>query len=286
LRFAVVGGDERAALLCALLCADGHKVKTFALERARLPEAVPAESCLQSCVYAADCVVLPLPSERSGLLNSPLSDERLDMGALIKALWAGQIVCGGKLSEEVCAEAAKGRLHLYDVMKRPDFTVGNAAISAEGALGLLISSSPLSLWKSRVLVTGWGRIGSLLCLRLMALGARVTVAARSAQDRAMAGALGIKAVDYPRLEAEIGDFDFIVNTVPARVISDAMLCCIHSDTPLLELASPPGGFDRALAENIGLKTLYAPGLPGKSAPYSAAVLMREAIYGIMEEVVI
>jgi len=285
LRFAVVGGDERSAILCALLCSDGHKVKSFALERARLPEEVPKESCLQSCVYAADCVVLPLPSERAGLLNTALSDERLVMKELMASLWAGQIVYGGKMSEESRGEALKARLHLFDIMQNPLFTAGNAAITAEGALQLMMENSPLSLWKSRVLVTGWGRIGSILCLRLQALGARVTLAARSGKDREMAKALGIAALDYPRLESEIGDFDFIVNTVPARVISDAMLCCVQADTPLLELASPPGGFDRALAENIGLKTIAAPGLPGKSAPYSAALLMREAIYGILEEIV-
>ena len=52
---------------------------------------------------------------------------------------------------------------------------------------------------------------------------------------------------------------------------------------LLELASPPGGFDRRLAENIGLRTLHAPGLPGRYAPYSAALLIRAAVYGAIRE---
>jgi len=284
LRFAVVGGDERSALLCALLCADGHKVRSFALERARLPEEVPKELCLQSCVYAADCVVLPVPAERSGLLNAPLSDEKLSMPELISSLWAGQIVCGGKLSEEIRAEGTRLRLHLCDIMSSQSFCAGNAALTAEGALELMMSASPQSIWKSRVLVTGWGRIGMMLCFHLRSLGARVTLAARSAKDRAAARALGFSALDYPRLEGEIGSFDFIVNTVPARVISDAMLCCVQADTPLIELASPPGGFDRNLAENIGLKTIYAPGLPGKSSPWSAALLMREAIYEFLEDI--
>ena len=55
------------------------------------------------------------------------------------------------------------------------------------------------------------------------------------------------------------------------------------DALLLELASQPGGFDRNLAENIGIRTIYAPGLPGKCAPYGAAELMREAIYDVLNE---
>ena len=36
MRFAVVGGDERSAILTELLSRDGHNVRSFALEKARL----------------------------------------------------------------------------------------------------------------------------------------------------------------------------------------------------------------------------------------------------------
>lgn len=283
MRFAVIGGDRRSALLCALLLRDGHRVGCFALEKAELPREVVRAGCLQSCVYGADCVILPTPAERGGVLNAPFSAEKPRLEDIINELWQGQILIGGKLSEDCCRAAAKGRLYAEDIMRRPDFVMGNAAISAEGAVCRLMEAGPGALLGSRVLVTGWGRIGRLLSLRLKALGARVTAAARKPGQRAEARALGCEAMDYPELEAEIGDFDYIVNTVPARVITEAMLCCVSPETPLLELASPPGGFDRNLAENIGLKCLAAPGLPGEYAPYSAAELMRRAVYDIIRE---
>ena len=55
------------------------------------------------------------------------------------------------------------------------------------------------------------------------------------------------------------------------------------DALLLELASAPGGFDRSLADNIGLRAIAAPGLPGRCAPRRAAELMCEAIYASLEE---
>jgi len=284
LKFAVVGGDERSAALCAMLCRDGHRVSSFALEKAALPEEILRAGCLESCVYAADCVVLPLPAEKAGLLNAPLSEESIRMETVLSVLWPGQIVCGGRFAPESCKQAIRGKLHLEDIMMLPEFSVGNAAITAEGALELMMSANGKALWGSRILITGWGRIGSILSLRLLGLGAGVSVAARNAEDRAMAAALGCKALDYPQLEGEIAEFDFVVNTVPARVISDAMLCCCSPDTVLLELASPPGGFDRALAENIGLKVIYGPGLPGKCAPYAAALLMRSAIYALIKNI--
>ena len=99
----------------------------------------------------------------------------------------------------------------------------------------------------------------------------------------MASALGAEGVDFLTLESRLSDFEFVVNTVPARVFSDAMLCLIREDALLLELASAPGGFDAALAENIGLHVCCAPGLPGQCAPETAAELIRNAVYDVLRE---
>ena len=283
MKFAVIGGDLRSALLCSMLAAEGHRVYCYALEKAELPGTIAKAGCLQGCIYGADCVVLPCPSEKGGLLNAPFSAEMHRADEICAALWPGQLLCAGRLSDNSLAAAIEAGAQVEDIMLLPDFAVGNAAICAEGAVGLLIAGSDKALWQGNALVLGWGRIGSILALRLNALGARVCVAARSARDRAMARALGCRAVCLEALEATLSDFDYIINTVPARVLSDAALCCIREDAVLLELASPPGGFDRNLAENIGIKTLYAPGLPGKCAPDAAAELMKQAIYKVMSE---
>ena len=283
MRFAVVGGDKRTERLAAQLLRDGHRLRSFALEKAALPPEISRESCLQSCVYGADCVLLPLPAERGGLLHAPLSSEELSMPALVEALWPGQLLIGGGLGEETVSAALRGGLRVADLLRRESLAVGNAALTAEGAIGRMIEQSEHALWGGRALVLGWGRIGRILALRLAALGAKVTVAARSARDRALAEALGCRAFAYEELEHCLGDMDFIVNTVPARVLTEGMLCLIRPDALLLELASPPGGFDRRLAQNIGLHALAAPGLPGETAPETAALLLRRAVYAVMEE---
>lgn len=283
MRFAVIGGDKRTEHLAAQLLRDGHRLRSFALERAALPPEISRESCLQSCVYGADCVLLPLPAERGGRLHAPLSAEELGMPALIEALWPGQLLIGGALREETVTAALRGGLRVADLLRQPALAVGNAALTAEGAIGRLIEHSERALWGGRALVLGWGRIGRILALRLSALGAQVTVAARSARDRAMAEALGCAAADYAGLDGILGDFDFIVNTVPARVLTEGMLCLIRPDALLLELASPPGGFDRTLAQNIGLHAVAAPGLPGETAPEAAALLLQKAVYAAIEE---
>lgn len=283
MRFAVVGGDRRSALLAGLLLREGHRVRSFALERAELPAEIPKDSALPACVYGADAVLLPVPAEHGPLLNAPLAAQPLPLGELWAALWPGQLVLGGGFSGESGAQALHGKLGLTDLLRRPSFVTGNAALTAEAATGLLIRESERALRGSRVLLLGYGRIGKLLAHTLAALGASVTVAARKETDRALAAALGHAALPFDALEGAVGEADAIVNTVPARVLSDAALCCVPAGAPLLELASAPGGFDRALAQNIGLRVIAAPGLPGRCKALAAAEMMKAELEAILTE---
>ena len=283
MKFAVIGGDKRSALLCTLLAKEGHRVYTFALEKAELPAEIPKAHCLQGCVYGADCVILPVPAENGRMLNAPLSEERLSVEELIAALWPGQVLCGGKISDDTCIMAAAEGLRVEDLMARQDFVTGNAAVTAEAALALLMQSTDRALLGSSVLICGWGRIGKLLALRLKALGARVCIAARRGGSRAMAELLGMESCTLKALPGRVGSFDFVVNTVPARILGEETLCCASEGTLFMELASAPGGFDRKLAENIGLSVIHGPGLPGKYAPHTAAELIKKSVYAIMSE---
>ena len=148
------------------------------------------------------------------------------------------------------------------------YALENAALTAEGAAELIMRRTDRALSDQRVLVAGYGRIGSLLARKLTALGAAVTVAARSEADCVLARLHGCDAVDINSIPAA---FDVLVNTVPAPVLRGrcgAELC--------LELASAPGGW----ADDTAV--LRAPGLPGLYAPRSAADIMAEAVYRALE----
>ena len=114
MKFAVIGGDRRSAWLCALLEGDGHRVYTYALEKAELPKEVPKAGCLQGCVYGADWIILPTPAERGGVLNAPYSSEQLRLEEIISALWPGQVLCGGKLSQSAAVGAVRAGLQVQN----------------------------------------------------------------------------------------------------------------------------------------------------------------------------
>ncbi len=155
--------------------------------------------------------------------------------------------------------------------------------TAEGAVQVAMEELPFTLHSARVLILGFGRVGKLTAHRMGALGAKVTVAAKSYEDLAWAAAYGHEAVRLEGLTCELGGFDLIVNTIPALVLPRQRLQWVSPAAFLLDLASAPGGVDRAGAQELGLRVLSAPGLPGRTAPVTAAAAIRDAVYHILWE---
>ena len=155
--------------------------------------------------------------------------------------------------------------------------------TAEGAVQLALEELPTTLQGAQVLILGFGRVGRLTAHRMAALGARVTVAAREYGDLAWAAAYGCQTVALEDLGLELGAFALIVNTIPAPVLDEKRLAWVRPEAFLLALASAPGGIDRAAARARGLRVTQAPGLPGRTAPVTAAAAIRDAVYHILRE---
>ena len=238
----VVGGDMRQAKMAELLAADGHTVHTFALDRlGELSEGVIAEEDLSGATLA-DCVVLPLPVTGEGtLLNTPLSEGCHPLSGILDTLRPGQAICAGRVSDEIRAMAAQRWLALQDYFAREELAVANAVPTVEGAIQIAMEELPITLHAARVLVIGYGRLGKLLSHRLAALGARVSVAARSWSDLAWIEAYGYGVEHSAQLEGWLCCYDLVINTVPALILDRAALADLRPGCLVIDLASKPGG---------------------------------------------
>ena len=161
--------------------------------------------------------------------------------------------------------------------------IANAVPTAEGAIQLAMEATDRTIHGSHCLVIGYGRIGRLLAERLAALGAQVSVSARRYRDLAWIDAVGCRGLRTNALAGELDRFDLIFNTVPALILDAGRLEETREDCVILELASSPGGVDFDAARRLGRRALLASGLPGKSAPRTAAAAIRDSIYHILEE---
>jgi len=274
MKYALLGGDERSVILRRLLIADGHEVACFAIEKA-----ATGETSAKAAVTGADCIILPLPCTRDGLLNAPLSSTKHYIADLLDSIAPGTLVCAGK-TQDIASECESRSLPLYDYFAREDFAVLNADLTALGAVELILRSCKTTIRNRKILICGFGRIGKLLALKLIALGAKVTVTARSSEQLAWATCLGCETRALTKRADE--RFDYAINTIPEPIFGIEYLKSLEGAT-LIELASSPYGFSQEDAAKLNLELVLAPGLPGICTPTSAGEIVRDVIYRIMEE---
>ena len=199
---------------------------------------------------------------------------RIAPSEIAQARERGDLIVGGGLPEGGGLDYLQNEAFLYD----------NARLTAEGALVLLGSSTAGELLGADVGVIGMGRIAECLCPLLRAVGAHVTVYARRAEALARARAMGATTVQFEeRLPACAAQHEMICNTVPHVLFDFALLSLARQDVLLLELASTPGGFDRAAADALGLPIINGQGLPGKYAPRAAGERIAAFVLDALKE---
>jgi len=284
LDFAIVGGDGRHARLASILADDGHRVFVYALEKAKLSENVIRSRDISLLSKAVDCVILPIPlQDAKGDLNTPLSDEKLEIRSVFSLFPTGQTVIGGKIDNDIFEFAGRCGIHLYDCLEREDFTVMNSVPTAEGAIAVAMQMQEETLNGSDCLVLGFGHIGKLLAAYLRGLGARVTVSARKTGDLAWISAYGYTPAVTSDVKRDLSAFDIIFNTVPAKLLGRDELLTAKENALICDLASRPGGVDFDAARELSLRTVHALSLPGKVAPEAAAKSLRSTVYNILDE---
>jgi len=195
----------------------------------------------------------------------PLDAARTPLAELLRAARPGTLALGGMLSVEAKAIAAEAGVELVDYFAREELTIRNAIPTAEGCIGILMKERSRTLWGSSILLTGFGPVG----VRLAALGAQVTAAARRPAQRALAESFGLRSVPIDRLGQIAPAFDTVVNTVPAPVLSEAVLARLRPQSFIVDLASRPGGTDFDAARQLGHRAIHALSLPAACAPETA-----------------
>lgn len=229
--------------------------------------------CLRGGPERADFLLLPMPLRT-------ITPGQLD---LLHRARPGVPVFGGLMSPQAVSTIRRTGLVPVDYYARSELASLNAVPTAEGCLCLLMQMRTRTLWESPVLVLGFGRVGQAVARRLSALGARVTVAARSPDQRAEARCCGCHAAPLTALERLLPRFDAVVNTIPAMVLPAELLGRLPRGAVVIDLASAPGGVDFDAAQGMGLQARLASGLPGRCAPDTAGELIAQTIMNILTE---
>lgn len=274
----VAGGDHRQKAIVDKLEREGRLVFSFGL---RAEDQLTPEIAAQLC--AADIVLLPLPAaDENGYLNAPFMNKKIPLELLWPLLRAEQKIFGGMLSDLVLRSASEYRVQPIDYYMREEFVIRNAYITAECAVQRTMEELQHTIRGTKCLVLGYGRIGKCLAKMLRNMGSETTVAARKGCDRVWAELDGHQTCTFEHL-CEKDTYDIIYNTVPHLVLDRKSLERAGKNCLCIDLASRPGGIDFGAADSLGIKTIWALGLPGKMAPHSAGIAILDTVFQILEE---
>jgi dipicolinate synthase subunit A len=172
--------------------------------------------------------------------------------------------------------ATQYRLRLIEMAEINEIAILNSIPTAEGAIYVAMEHTKMTIHGARILVLGLGRCGTTLAQSLVALGAHVTVAARSSEDLARAVAQHCQPLALGSLKSRT-DFEILFNTIPAMVLPRSYLRLLDPDTVIIDIAAGPGGTDFSAAQELGICAIHALSLPGKVAPKTAADILIQTI---------
>lgn len=280
----ILGGDTRQLYLARLLAKDGHCVHLYALEQADLHDSSLLPDASLDQLAAADVVVLPLPvATRDQTLHAPLSELCIPIPQLFEHFSPRQLLLGGQPDAQTRALAKTRGLTLLDYYAREELAVANCVPTAEGCIQLALNEMPITIHNARVLMLGYGRVGKITARRFAALGGLVCVAARKYDQLAWAEADGFTPLYIHDLAHHLSSFDLVVNTVPAPILCEHELEALSPQCLIIDLAAFPGGVDPAAADRLGCRVIQARSLPGKTAPATAGMIVKQTIDHMLSE---
>ena len=282
-KFTILGGDLRNLALAEHLRADGKMAAVYGFEK-QGARSLPLSMPLAQMLNDAEVIVGATPCCSSpGILNAPFHKGQLEAETVLPMLRAGQIFFAGRISKAFAEQVEAQGVKVFDILEREEMAVLNAIPTAEGVIQLAFERMKITLHSANALVLGYGRIGKILAKMLQGIGAKVHVSARKPSDIALLRSYGHEFVPYDALERKLGQMDVIFNTVPQIVLDRSNLRFVHKQCVLIDMASRPFGIDFNASKDEKLEVVWAPSLPGKVAPVTAARYMQETIYNILQE---
>lgn len=282
MNISIIGGDLRIIRLAQMYAKEVKNVYTYGLEKYFLSynlieekkyENIKLCNNIKEAVTNCNVVISSMPFSKDGEnINAPFSKTQIKIEDLKNELNKKTFIAGG-IPNDFYDESIKN----IDLLQIDELTILNAIPTVEGTIKIAIEEREETIHESNVLICGFGRIGKILCNRFKALGANVYCAARKETDLAWIREKRYFPIRYGELCEYADKFDIVINTVPSLIIKEKELDGFNKNVLIIDVASAPGGIDKAYAEKKKIKVITALGIPGKQMPTTAARYIKEII---------
>ena len=232
-----------------------------------------------------DVVILPITgTDKNGNIETVFSDQPIQLTeSWFKQLKKSTLLFTGMSNNFLNEKAQLSGVELITLLDRDDVAIYNSIPTAEGAILMAIEHTDYTIHSSKVIVTGFGRVGNTVANKFAALGAEVSVAANNTRDLARVTEMGLTAIPSDKLSTYVEKCDLLINTIPALVINQEVIEKLPAHTVIIDLASQPGGTDFEFAKQRGIKAILAKSLPGVVAPKTAGKILANVIKQFLDE---
>jgi len=283
LNIGFVGGDLRDVILMKHF--QGMGAKVFVLGSSPTDLSVSEVDNMPEFLHAVDVVMAPMPGvDKDGNLKGAFLKSGLVLDDnFFQLLGPQKPLIIGVMPDNIYNKALQMGANIIRTAELDEIAVLNAIPTAEGAIQIALAESKRTLFGSKAIMFGLGRIGRILGRRLVLLGTEVYGVARRPASYAWGQDLGIKPLTECQFESIIPQAHFVFNTVPGLVVDEKILKMCKKDVIIIDLASAPGGVDFDSAKALGLKALLALGLPGKMSPESAGEILCQEYPRLIQE---
>ena len=167
-------------------------------------------------------------------------------------------------------------MKFFSIYDDEAFVVKNAYLIAEGALAYIILNTLCTIKKCPFLC--WATAGWANRLQNLKRQSGRCYGGHRRYRRVRLGFHIRGQSVYPkRILSQSGEYEAIINTIPVKILKGEKLKLLHPECFVLDLASKPGGIDYNDAINYGVKHMHALGVPGKVAPKTAGLYIKECV---------
>ncbi len=265
LTIAVIGGDEREQEICRCAVETGATVKAFGFPWPRDGiSGVALARDAEQALAGARIALMPIPG--IGTDGSLFATSRIiPTQSLLRHMASGAHIILGRGGGALRKAAAALGIGIHEYEGDHELMLLRAPAIVEGVIKILIENTAITIHGAHIGVVGQGNIGTVLTRTLLALGARVTVAARSPVQRAAAYTLGAMTSTLEALPDSCGSFDVLISTTPAPIVTSALIDRLPPSALIIDMASPPGSCDLDHATRSGRIAIWARAL-GRRAP--------------------
>ncbi|MDE6909189.1 MAG: dipicolinate synthase [Lachnospiraceae bacterium] len=278
---AILGGDRRTACMAPIFVEKGYRVICFRTVPVPCSPSIKSKisftDSLREALDSAPVFVGGIPFAKSDCLYCEGGASDLNLSEIQRSIHKHQKIFAGVIPEDFRRTCEEREISCYDFMRDEPMTLCNAVSTAEGAILEALLHKDTNIHMSNTLVLGFGRCGKILADRLSGLHACVTVCSNDANELALACALGFETLHLSNLWRKICCFEYIFNTIPARVLNRRCLEKVSPNALIIDIASNKSGADYETAEKLNVNIHFCPGLPGKYAGESCAKFLTDYV---------